>query len=355
MGEGREGLGRASRLNALPDPRRYGTDGGRAPPQLLADGAQHLELVQAIRDYARDGQDALIRGALAAASSREQYARLWRALCDAVEKPQAEDDLSPRVFAIPWIIVCGGSAPARVSCVLPDVGAIAGVLEEHGVFGGSRNLGLSNVLCDIAALEGLSPSQALLGWNDPRLREMPPSPIAVLRGLEQVHVRFLLGAAIVPAHAPRITETGSNVAAWGTPALRAMASQLATPNVQILPMPRPPAGLYSAAYAGRSAGIEAGFNLFMSNSVRRFRSSVGDPSVTMSAHEGGEIRVTLWSPFDDALVEGFRWPLHPADDLEAVGGAILAMLEECQLPEPAIHAEVLPDHTSTGAVLFRTR
>ena len=339
----------------LPDPRRYGSDGRAAPLLALAHGAHHPALVGVIREHARAGQNADIRNALAAAPSREVYAQVWRALCDAVERPRDDDDLSPRVFAIPWIIVCGGSAPARVSCVLPDVAVIAGVLEHHGVFGGSRNLGLSNALCDIAALEALAPSEALLGWNDPRVREIAPAPIEVLRGSEEVHVRFLLGAAISPAHAPSITETGSNIGAWGTPALRAMAAQLATPNVQILPMPRPPAGLYSAAYAGRSAGIEAAFNLFMSNSVRRFRSSVGDPSVTLSAHEGGDIRIALWTPFDDAMVEGFRWPLHPADDLDAIERAIAAMLEECHLPEPTIHEDVLPDHTRSGAVLFPTR
>ena len=342
-------------MSALPDPRRYAPGDGDVALLTLADGAQHHELVRVVRDYARAGQDAKIRSALAAAPSREHYAKLWRALCDAVDKRSDDDDLSPRVFAIPWVIVCGGSAPSSVSCVLPDVGAIARVLEEHGVFGGSRNLGLSNALCDITALENLSPSAALLGWNDPRVREIAPVPIPVLRGLEQVHVRFLLGAAIAPAHAPPVAETGSNIGAWGTPALRAMAAQLATPNVQILPMPRPPGGLYSAAYAGRGAGVEAGFNLFMSNSVRRFRSSVGEPSVTLSAHEGGDIRVSLWTPFDDAMVEGFSWPLHPADDLGEIERAILAMLEECHLPEPTLLAQVMPDRTRTGAVLFPTR
>jgi hypothetical protein len=239
-----------------------------------------------------------------------------------------------------------------VSCVLPDVAALAGVLGKHGVFGGSRNLGLANALCAPAMLEALAPSAVLSAAENQSLREVAPAPIAVLRGVEEVHVRFLLGAAIAPVHAPDIVETGANVGAWGTQALRAMAAQLATPNVQMLPMPRPPAGLYSAMYAGRRAGLEVALNLFMSNSVRQFRLRYGDPSITLSSHAGDEVRVTLWTPLDDAMVEGFRWPLHPADDLGEIERTIATLAAECRLPDPTTHEEVLPDRTSTGALLF---
>jgi hypothetical protein len=293
-----------------------------------------------------------IADAFVATGSHAQYVRMWSGLCVAVEKPSAEEAVAARVFAIPWIIVCAGQAPATVACVLADAGALARVLEQHGVFGASRNLGLSNALCAIDAIESLAPSQVLSGWHDARLRDMPPAAIHVSRGVEEVHVRFLLGAAISPLAAPDVVETGANVGAWGTPALRAMAAQLATPNVQLLPLPRPPAGLYTAAYAGRRAGLEAAFNLFMSNTVRRFRSALGDPSVTVSSHASGEVRVTLWSPLEDAMTEGFRWPLHPADDLHEIDRAITSMIRECRLADADVRADVLPDHTSSGAVLF---
>jgi hypothetical protein len=338
----------------LADPRRYGAATPDNALLALIDSAREHELVGSLRELAAAKRDAEIGSALAAASTPESYAKLWRALCAAVEKPPAEDDLVPRVFAIPWVIVCGGTAAGTVSCVLHDVDAVARVLQEHGVFGGSRNLGLSNALCGVTALETLTPSEALRAHSDARLRDVAPEPIEVLRGVQQVHVRFLLGAAIVPAHAPAISETGANVAAWGTPALRAMATQLATPNVQVLPMPRAPGGLYSAAYAGRRAGIEAGFNLFMSNSVRQFRMATGDPAATISSHANGEIRIVLWSNLDDTMVEGFSWPLHPADDLDEIERTITSLIEECRLPEPTIMSAVLPDRTSTGAVLFHT-
>jgi hypothetical protein len=253
---------------------------------------------------------------------------------------------------MPWVIVCGAGSAATVPCVLPNVGDMARVLEANGIFGASRNLGLSNALCSLESLESLRPSEVLEWSRTPGTRDIPPAPIQVARGAEEVHVRFLLGAAIAPAHLPDIVETGANVGQWGSAALRAMTSQLATPGVQILPMPRPPAGLYTAAYAGRRAGIEAAFNLFMSNSVRRFRMAVGDPAVTLSAHASGEIRVTLSTPFDDSLVEGFRWPLHPADDLVEIEHTLASMLRECRLPEPQHAPGVLPDYTATGAVLY---
>ena len=248
--------------------------------------------------------------------------------------------------------MCGASSAATIPCVLHDVGELSRVLEANGVFGASRNLGLGNALTSIEALEALRPSEILEWSRTPGTRDMPPAEIHVSRGAEEVHVRFLPGAAIAPAHLPDVVETGANVGSWGTPALRAMSVQLATAGVQVLPMPRPPAGLYTAALAGRRAGIEAAFNLFVSNAVRRFRMAVGDPVVTLSSHAGGEIRVTLSTPFDESLVEGFRWPLHPADDMAEVERTLTTLIWECRLAEPHYARGVLPDFSSTGAVLF---
>lgn len=341
---------------SLTDPRHYGPGDPGSPLLALAQDARNLrELVVAMRALAAEERDVEIDGLLAAAASQSVYSLLWQALCAAVEKPDAGDEgVTTRVFAMPWIIVCGGGTAATLPCVLPDVGEVARVLEANGVFGASRNLGLGNALCSIESLEALRPSEAFAWSHAPGTRDLPPAPIHVTRGVEEVHVRFLVGAAIAPAHLPGIVETGANVGQWGTAALRAMAAQLSGAGVQVLPMPRPPSGLYTAAFSGRRAGIEAAFNLFMSNAVRRIRMAVGDPSVTLSSHSGGELRVTLWTPFDDGLVEGFRWPLHPADDFADVERTLSAMILECGLPEPHYAPGILPDHSRTGAVLFPT-
>jgi len=335
----------------LPDPRHYGQADSSNPLLPLAEEGRGRELIAALRELATAARDAEIAGLLAAAPARDTYARLWQALCAAIEKPAADDGVAPRVFAIPWVIVCGG-AKTTLTGVLPDVAALARVLEANGVFGGSRSVGFGNVLAGIETVEAMRPSEILQWSHAPGVRDVPPAPIEVRTGSEQVHVRLLLGAAIAPPNAPDVVETGSNIATWGTAALRAMSAQLATPGVQILPMPRPPAGLYSAAYAGRRAGIEAAFNLFMGNGVRRVRTALGDPNVTLSSHAGGEIRVTLSTPFDDELIEGFRWPLHPADDLPEIEHTLAAMIADCRLGDPRIIASVLPDHAPNGALLF---
>jgi hypothetical protein len=336
----------------LPDPRRYGPGDASDPLLRLAREGQGRELAAALRELAAQGRDAEIRELLSVAPSRDVYARLWQALCAAIEKPQGGEAVAARVFAIPWVIVCGGGVKATLSGVLPGVAELVRVLETKGVFGTSRNVGVGNVLVAIETIEAMRPSEILQWAQEPAMRDVPPAPIDVLPGAEEVHVRLLLGAAIASANAPDVVETGSNIAAWGTPALRAMSAQLATSGVQILPMPRPPAGLYSAAYAGRRSGVEAAFNLFMSNGVRRFRASIGDPDVTLSSHAGAEIRVTLSTPLDDELIEGFRWPLHPADDLPEIEGTLTSMIGECRLPEPQIAGSVLPDYSGNGALLF---
>jgi hypothetical protein len=336
----------------LPDPRTYGL--APQPGWLAAAGDDEARLIEVLRSRARAAADDEISAALRSAPDAMSYRRLWRALCAALEKPAASAAVAPRLFAIPWVIVCGARAPARIECVLPDVGELTRVLEARGVFGPSRNLGFSNALSSIEALEALPPGALLRAAEEPEALALAPAPIVVKRGSEEVHVRFLVGASIAPEHAPDIVTTGANIGAWGTPALRAMAAQLRTPGVDILPLPRPPAGLYSAAYAGRRAGVEAAFNLFTSNTVREFRSTVGDPEVTLSSHSGGELRVTLSTPFDDARVEGFRWPLHPSDDLAEVEATILRLLAECRLAALRLPA-ILPDLTAGGAVMFPGR
>jgi hypothetical protein len=185
---------------ALLDPRRYGS---AAPHPLLklASGEQHAALVTALRELAQSGHDAEITEVLTSARSQVEYVRVWRALCAAVEKAAAGRASRAARFCDSVVIVCGGTIPATLSCVLPDVGALARVLEEHKVFGGSRNLGFSNALCALETLEALAPSEVLRASENSKLRELAPAPISVARGVEEVHVRFLPGAAIAPAHA----------------------------------------------------------------------------------------------------------------------------------------------------------
>jgi hypothetical protein len=60
----------------------------------------------------------------------------------------------------------------------------------------------------------------------------------------------------------------------------------------------------------------------------------------------------LRTPLDDSLCEGFRWPLHPADELDEIERTLLSMIAECRLAEPNLAPGLLPDRSPTGAVLF---
>ena len=75
--------------------------------------------------------------------------------------------------------------------------------------------------------------------------------------------------------------------------------------------------------------------LFASNAIRKLRASVGEPSAVISAHRaagapgGGELRLSLSSPFEPRDAEGFRCPLYPLDrvaDVVAMLRGLLARL-----------------------------
>ena len=136
------------------------------------------------------------------------------------------------------------------------------------------------------------------------------------------------------------------------PVTRALAAQLNHAGVEVLPLVRPPFDLLRAAHAGRVAQLDAAFNLCVSNAVRRFRSATGDPVVVISAHDDAEIRVSLSSLFDDTLIEGFRWPLHPLDDIERIIESVTGLLEECRVGTVHFAGMVLPALNAQGQAWF---
>ena len=231
------------------------------------------------------------------------------------------------------------------------------------MLGAGRNFGLGNALCAIETLDTLPPRLLRLWAAQLRTAgsplELAGSAMSVAPGREQVYLRFLIGASVAPAHLPSVTETGSNVGAWGMPITKLLARQLAQPGLDVLPIARAPVALYLASDAGRAAQMELAFSLFLSNAVRQFRLAVGDPAVVLSAHrmdEGGsELRVSLSSAFDDALLEGFRWPLYPADDFKEIINKINEMLVECRIDNTHSLAMVVADKTARGGRFFAAR
>ena len=246
-------------------------------------------------------------------------------------------------FAFPLLIVTGGRAPATVPSVLADVGRVRDVLEGSGVLGQARNFGLASGLCSLAALESLPPSRlyALAREVSPGVLDLPPAEIAVTTGDEQVHLRFLLGAALTPAHAPTFLETGSAIAVWGMALTRELSEQLAVEGLSVLPLPRPPATLLHAQEVGRRAREELAYQAFVSRVLRRFRAEVGEPEVTVAALDSAAIGVRFASRFTPDRVDVHAWPLHPLDDLPEVVASILGLLQECRVQNVEVVPRVL--------------
>jgi hypothetical protein len=308
-----------------------------------------------MRDLLAGCEDAGIRRALGLAPDRETYARLWRALCAATEgEGEPEAAVVTTIFAMPLVIVTGARQRTALAGTVGDVEALADHLARAGALGASRNFGLSNALCSLETLEGMPPS-TVFGWRagaTPGARAIEPEPVAVRAG-EEVHLRFLLGAAVVPATAPSVAETAAHIGAWGMSFTRELGAQLAVPGVELLAFPRPPAGVLRAAYRGRCAQLDAALNLFLSNAIKRARAASGEPSLVISAHAGAaaELRVSLSAVLDDTLLEGFRRPLHPLDDLEELVRSVERLAADCRLTDVRLVQSVLPEG-GEGAQLF---
>lgn len=355
-------------MSRLPDPRCFPACAADNRLGLLAsashagDQAARAELIDALRRCIESGSDQDISEALRGASSHEIYRYVWDLVCAVADRSLGGDGerLLARLFAIPVVLVTQTSAGAVLPCAVPDIGEVTRLLEQHGAIGSSRNFGLSNALCPLEALEGLQPSRVYRWSADFTAggvpREIEPREIDVARGREHVHLRFLIGAGIAPKTEPSLLETASNIGAWGAPVTRLLARQLAQPGLVLLPVPRPPAAILMAAHVGRYAQLELAFDLFVSNTVRQMRSTVGEPTVIVSAHRSGredaEIRVSMSSTLDDTLLEGFRWPLHPLDELDRIVAGISGLFHECRVNDVRILPNVVIDSDPSNRPIF---
>lgn len=339
-------------ISVPPDPRHYGNGDH---PLFKMQGQLRR---RALRDaFEREG-DADVGAALAAAApSAVDYARLWCDVCDVAHHArtdEADAAMVARVFALPLIIVTGSRKPLRIAGVVPDIGAITGLFAQKGVLGKTQNFGIGNALCALETLESVTPAE-VYAWtraSGAARRELVPAPLVMDAPGEEVHLRYLIGAGIAPVSEPAFVETASNVGAWGMALTRLLGSQLAQAGADVLPMARPPSDLLRASHAGRSAQLETACNLFASNAVRRFRSASGDPVAILSTHDNGELRLTLSQPFDDAMIDGFRWPLHPLDDLASIAGSMTALLDDCRVGRIEVAPRVLPERNAHGQIWF---
>ena len=82
------------------------------------------------------------------------------------------------------------------------------------------------------------------------------------------------------------------------------------------------------------------------------RGATGDPLAVIAAHDDGDVRVNIASPFDASISAGFRWPLHPLDDLEEIIRSIAGLLAACRVPDVRWIETVLPAQNAGGQVWF---
>jgi len=343
-------------MKTLPDPVTYAREGANPLVRLaeaaanLGSAMQHGEMGKALRTAVEmalaSGRDGEIRNALQAATSAPSLATLRRAIEQSLE-PEADAVLAVRLFAVPLVIVTGGKPSGKIPGVVPDIAELRSLFDVHGTLGQARNFGLGNALVGAAALSAFSPGLLYrasrgAGLPDATQLEFTPADIDLVTADEQAHLRFLVGAVVTPRNAPGFTETAGNIGAWGMPLARALADQLAQPGLSVLPIPRPPLGLLRAVQAGLFAWRELGFQLFLSNALRRFRSRIGEPDVSVAAHADASVRVRLDSRLDETLKEEYRWQLDPGDDFAAVSQSIFSLLAECRLDTVDVAETVQP-------------
>jgi hypothetical protein len=167
-------------------------------------------------------------------------------------------------------------------------------------------------------------------------------------------LRLLVGSALAAPGVDLLRDT--RVGAWGMPLAHALARQLAIPGVTLLALPRAPQSLVNAVWNGRNVQREVSAQLFASNAIRKLRAAVGEPVAVVSAHRcagGGELRLSLSSPFDPREAEGFRCPLYPFDRVGDVAAMLVDLMRDCRVTDIRTLAGVHPDRdAATGLPLL---
>ena len=313
----------------------------------------------------READGAALAGALASAPSAAVARHLLRLLAE-VERRESQDEAALRsvLFAIPLIVVAAldsGAAPATLSGVLSDTRRLESILRDARALGGVDAFALSGALVGadaigLAALPALAGRSALADARGAPV-DLAPAPIEVRDPAERVHLRFIAGAALAPPRVDPLAEP--NIGAWGLAFARELGTQIGVPGVTLLALPRPPQRLVPALPAGRAAQREVAAQVFASSAIRRLRASFGEPNAVVSAHRaadapgGGELRLSLSSPFGPGKAEGFRCPVYAYETVGDVAAMLARLMRDCRVANvrfvPGIHADIDP---ATGGPLF---
>src|SRR6266496_3103147 len=166
-------------------------------------------LTKVILDRLRSRRALLLADTIAAAPSPAIARALWRCLI-AAWAPASRNStaaLAATLFALPIVIVAGRESGSgeqtdepSLPGVLADTSRLAAILRAHGALGGNETFALAPALVasdaiDVSRLAELFEWQRLAGAGAPPL-DLQPTPIALQRGQQSVHLRFLIGSAL---------------------------------------------------------------------------------------------------------------------------------------------------------------
>ena len=333
--------------------------------------ATREDMRRALVSLIRSGDGGALAKALTEAPALPAARYLWRSL-EAAERDAAASAgaLATTLFAIPVVVVASltsEGAHAMLPAVLQEREGLAVLLREHRALEGCETFALATALTGAEAIDlPRLPSlleQCRIG-DGPAAAPLPPLAVPAadldLRGAgERVFLRFVVGVAVTAAGFDPLL--GGEVGRWGMPLAQRLSAGLAAPGASVLALPRPPKRLVAALRIGRTAQREIGAQVFASNAIRRLRASVGEPTAVISAHRavdapgGGELRVSLSSPFEPRDAEGFRCPLHPYEAVRDVAGMLVSLLDDCRVSDirvqPGVHPDV--DATTGLRLLFK--
>ena len=268
---------------------------------------------------------------------------------------------APVLFALPVIVVAASDDEDEhaIDAVVEHADELAAILVEHGALGGHRQVALAGSSAadaiDVGALPALMRAAATTDAFAPI--DVAPASLLATPGGERVHLRFLVGSALAASTVALVGD--ARVGAWGVPLTHALSQKLATRGASIVALPRAPQSLPAAVATGRAVQREAGATLFASNAVRRIRASIGEPVAVISAHRaagaplGGELRLSLSSPFEPRDAEGFRCPLDALDRVADVVAMLAEVARDCRIADVRTLSGVHADRdAATGLTLM---
>ncbi|MDE2360890.1 MAG: hypothetical protein KGL70_16070 [Betaproteobacteria bacterium] len=333
--------------------------------------ATREDMRRALVSLIRSGDGGALAKALTEAATLPAARYLWRSL-EAAERDAAASAgaLATTLFAIPVVVVASltsEGAHSMLPALLPQREGLAALLREHRALEGCEAFALATALAGAEAID-LPRMPALLEQcrigDGPAAESLPPLAVPAadldLRGAgERVFLRFVVGVAVTAAGFDPLHR--GEVGRWGMPFAQRLSAGLAVPGASVLALPRAPTRLVAALRVGRTAQREIGAQVFASNAIRRLRASVGEPTAVISAHRaddapgGGELRVSLSSPFEPRDAEGFRCPLHPYETVRDVAAMLVSLLDDCRVSDirvqPGVHPDV--DATTGLRLLFK--